>query len=128
MADDEWAVQAKGIFSKYDANGDGFIDQDELSTILMAISDKFTKGDVSRLIKEADVNKDQRLSYTEFIDWLTGGKKDSLGRSVMENSEALLNLFNVYDRDGTCMITTTQFQECHVILQAALRSVLDEDP
>jgi len=128
MGDDEWVEEAKTIFAKYDVNGDGHIDEEELAALLMAISDTFTEGDIKRLLKEADKDADNRVSYDEFIEWLTGGTKKSLGLATLHHSPALMLIFNVYDKERTGVITTKQFQECHVILQAAVRSVLDEDP
>lgn len=124
-----WAEEAKGLFIKYDANGDGCMDEDELGALLMAMSDKFTKDDIRRMLREADTNGNGRVEFSEFIDWVTGSTTESLGRAVVENTKGLELLFTVYDRDRTTTITARQFEECHVILQSAVRlvNVYDED-
>lgn len=119
--DDAWAEQAKGIFLKYDANGDGCIDEDELGLLLQAISDKFTKADVRVMLRAADTDGSNKIEFSEFINWLLGPSKESLGRAVTENASSLELLFNVYDKEHTGVISMRQFEECHCILQAALR-------
>jgi Ca2+-binding EF-hand superfamily protein len=123
------AEKAKGVFMSYDTNGDGYIDEDELGGVLMAISDKFTKKDIKVLMAAADANGDKRISICEFIDWLTGPAKGSLGKAVTESTKALEVLFNVYDKALTGKISEKHFEECHVVLQSALRlvDVMDED-
>lgn len=117
----EWADTAKAIFSKYDANGDKCITYDELGTLLSAISPEFTQKDVDALLKEADVNKDGKIQFEEFVDWLMRPAAMSLGRAVIGYSDCFKVLFEVYDKSSTGVILAADFMECHVLMQAALR-------
>jgi len=145
--DDTWTDEAKVLFSKYDTNGDGNIDEAEMGALLMAISDKFTARDIRKLFEAADGNGNGKIEFNEFLDWLNGGKCDaskslrasviesteamapqkSLARALTENSSALEVLFNVYDKDFSHSISGFHFQECHIILQAALRRAKFDD-
>jgi len=144
--DDTWTNEAKVLFGKYDTNGDGSIDEAEMGALLMAISDKFTARDIRILFKAADGDGNQKIEFSEFLDWLNGGKCDaskslrrasrnseemgaskSLARTLTENTSALEVLFNVYDKDLSDSITGFHFQECHIILQAALRRAKFDD-
>lgn len=127
VEDNEWAEQAKASFLKYDANGDGCIDEEELGLLLTAVSDKFTKKDIGRMLREADGNGDNRIQFSEFINWLSLPAKESLGGAALTYSKGLEHIFNVYDKEGSGRINAKHFQECHVILQASARIAEDDD-
>lgn len=55
------------IFENYDANGDGFISNDELSAVMKAVG---FDGDIDELLRMADMDGDGKISYPEFVDWL----------------------------------------------------------
>lgn len=55
-------------FQKWDANGDKFISRDELQKVLKSLG--MTEGEVDKVFSCADVNKDGKIDYTEFVSWL----------------------------------------------------------
>ncbi|XP_021343503.1 neo-calmodulin-like isoform X2 [Mizuhopecten yessoensis] len=63
---DETDQEMLAAFQVLDADGDGFITKDELIDFMSRFGDKKTESEIMDMIKEADVNKDGRISYTEF--------------------------------------------------------------
>eukprot|EP00928_Gymnodinium_smaydae_P097681 TRINITY_DN8907_c1_g5_i1.p1 TRINITY_DN8907_c1_g5~~TRINITY_DN8907_c1_g5_i1.p1 ORF type:complete len:842 (+),score=156.39 TRINITY_DN8907_c1_g5_i1:35-2560(+) len=62
-------------FKKWDKDGDGFINEDELRQVLLAVGGKADQtGDIIRV---ADKNKDGKLDYEEFLAWIFSGKDDA---------------------------------------------------
>lgn len=66
------ADSISSVFAELDRNHDGTITQDELMNLFQKIDGfhKWTEGDFLKLFHGSDLNKDGRLSYTEFVDWL----------------------------------------------------------
>jgi Ca2+-binding EF-hand superfamily protein len=120
-----WSEKAKQIFTNYDKNKDGCISEDELTALFEALADNLTPGDVKRLFKEADKDGNGNISFSEFIDWLMRPTKQSLGKAVLQFSEAFKCLFDVYDPDGSGFIDKAEFEEIHVLLQGSIRMTKD---
>jgi len=59
------------IFQRFDRNGDGTISRDEFASVFRAV-DKNAWDDqkLDALMKAADTNRDGKISYREFVDWV----------------------------------------------------------
>jgi Ca2+-binding EF-hand superfamily protein len=125
----KWAASAKETFARYDEDGKGWLSKKELANLLGVISCDFSDEDVDTLLKEADTNQDGKIQFSEFVDWLMAPAAMSLGRAVIGYSDCFKPLFDVYDKDASGFITPQHFEECHLLIQAALRlnSVDDDD-
>lgn len=76
MADDAKVIVDS--FKKFDANGDGFISRDELKRVLNAIStveEEFNDASVDALLLASDTNRDGKISYEEFVKWVTSDEQ-----------------------------------------------------
>ena len=80
----EWA------FKIYDINGNGYINQSEIISIVNAIQrmtgrkdNRVSKTNVLKLFNEMDKNKDSRLSLEEFIN---GSRKDESFLYLLQTS------------------------------------------
>lgn len=56
------------LFKQHDANGDGTIDEAELTAVMSGIG--FTEEDCKKMFSEADMNKDGVIKYEEFVAWV----------------------------------------------------------
>ncbi|KAG5453331.1 Calmodulin [Clonorchis sinensis] len=54
-------------FNYFDKNGDGFISQDELRSVIRLFGDKLKNVDAEAIMNEADENGDGLLNYEEFL-------------------------------------------------------------
>lgn len=59
-------IQMKDAFTKYDTNSSGKIDHMELQNAFARIGQKMSIDEISRILKEMDINNDGEISFTEF--------------------------------------------------------------
>ncbi|CAL1543767.1 unnamed protein product [Lymnaea stagnalis] len=63
-------------FKVFDQNGDGVIDATELRTAMKNLGEPLSDKELNDMMKEADIDKDGKINYEEFIRiWLESGKK-----------------------------------------------------
>jgi len=61
------------LFKRFDVNGDGTIEMDELSAVMKAIdAKKWTDSKLAQLMSIMDTDKSRSISYEEFVDWMCG--------------------------------------------------------
>ena len=58
----------KKAFKIFDKRGDGFIDEAELKHVMTNIGEEMTDGEITAMIKEADLDNDGKLNYDEFLN------------------------------------------------------------
>lgn len=128
--DEEWVEEAKALFAKFDENGDGCMSKDELTSLMTAISPGMNGSEIESLLEEADTNENGKIEFAEFVDWLCAPvERLTVGRAIIdkEYSKCFRCLFDAYDRDNTGEISAANFEECHCMLQGALRLAPVED-
>lgn len=54
-------------FKVFDKNNDGYINQDELRSVMSQLGEKLTAGELDEMIKEADTDGDGKINYVEFV-------------------------------------------------------------
>jgi ribosomal protein L40E len=59
---------ASAAFQRWDADGDGYINLQELKTVMVEIG--IPEGDVSKIFLLCDKNRDGMLDYEEFLSWI----------------------------------------------------------
>jgi len=110
----------KQAFQHWDLDRSGTISKEELEQVMRSIC-PMSEDEIDMLMQEADANGDGVIEYSEFVDWLTKPAKQSYGRAILDYSQILKPLFQVYDRKGTGSIGFEDFEECHAILQNSLK-------
>ncbi|KAK6308085.1 hypothetical protein J4Q44_G00213560 [Coregonus suidteri] len=60
------------LFRVFDKNGDGYIDLEELKTILESTGEAITEDDIEELMKDGDKNNDGKIDYDEFLEFMKG--------------------------------------------------------
>merc|ERR1711962_1190809 len=58
--------EMKSLFNMSDIDRDGFITEKEISTVMKNLGEKVRKKDLRKMVKEADKNKDGKISFPEF--------------------------------------------------------------
>jgi len=129
--DEEWVAEAKALFARYDQDGDGCMSIEELTILMAAISPGMNASEIESLMEEADTNENGRIEFGEFVDWLCApADKLTVGRAIIDKQylKCFKCLFDAYDRDKTGEISAANFEECHCMLQGALRlTSVDDD-
>ncbi|KAK7499746.1 hypothetical protein BaRGS_00009087 [Batillaria attramentaria] len=65
----DYSAKAKALFKKYDTNGDGVLDRDELRRLLRDLSGgKMTDSEMDQILRDADKNGDNKIALDEFIN------------------------------------------------------------
>lgn len=72
--DSDSETELKEAFRVFDKNGDGFISPAELRHVMHNLGEKLTDEEVEDMIKEADLDGDGLVNYSEFVLILTSGK------------------------------------------------------
>lgn len=64
-------AELKEVFCAFDSDSDGFISPSELFNVLKGLGEKITLREAEDMVKEADLNKDGKVDYSEFRAILT---------------------------------------------------------
>lgn len=72
------SAQLKEAFDKYDKDKSGTLEMDEVVKLASSLGAKTTKNDLEDLFKSIDVDRDNRLSFNEFLAWYRVGKHSKL--------------------------------------------------
>ena len=70
---DDYALSLKDIesaFKEFDKDRSGFIEVDELQDLMMNLGEKLTREEVQAMMKLADINKDGKIDYHEFVNMM----------------------------------------------------------
>lgn len=58
-------------FRVFDRDGNGFIIPDELKNVMASVGGKLSDGEVTEMIREADIDGDFQINYEEFVAMMT---------------------------------------------------------
>jgi len=64
--DENTDQEMKNLFSMIDVNKDGFLSEKEIRTMMKNLGEKVCKKDIRKMVKEADKNRDGKISFDEF--------------------------------------------------------------
>mmetsp|Transcript_73504 Transcript_73504/g.172163 ORF Transcript_73504/g.172163 Transcript_73504/m.172163 type:complete len:505 (+) Transcript_73504:53-1567(+) len=114
------------IFKRWDEDHSGFIDRDELASIMYKVSPKLSADQIDVLLGCIDTNLDGVIDYREFMGWLTNRLAqytigDDGWITDFDLKELLKPLFEIWDKDGSGQVTREEFYELSQILQNSLR-------
>ncbi|CAJ1337451.1 unnamed protein product [Effrenium voratum] len=57
-------------FKTWDKDGSGFISKEELQEVFTRLGCKVSASELGKVLKDADADKDSKISYEEFVAWL----------------------------------------------------------
>lgn len=99
-------LSLKDAFDRFDVNKDGFIDKDELSTLLiefLELKNPPTEVQIGRIMKKVDIDQNGKIDFEEF-------KLMMHGRQDTKNQ--YLTTFRNFDTNGDGYITADELGEC----------------
>lgn len=64
--------EVQNLFEMIDLNNDGYLSEKEISTMMKNLGEKVRKKDIRKMVKEADKNKDGKISFDEFKAMIEG--------------------------------------------------------
>ncbi|XP_025094746.1 calmodulin-A-like [Pomacea canaliculata] len=67
----EFVENAREFFKQMDTSGDGYLDKKELRELLNRCGQKLPEEDLNKILQEADKNRDNKISFDEFIEACT---------------------------------------------------------
>ena len=82
------AVQLKANFDRYDADHSGFITANELKAIYSSAGGQLNDDTIKRISDQYDKNKDGKISYSEFHEFMTGVPDTSNATGVTIHSKS----------------------------------------
>jgi len=68
---DKSTASILNAFYSWDVDGNGYITQDELASVLISLDPSFTHEQASVLLAKADGNQDGNIDYVEFAAWIS---------------------------------------------------------
>jgi len=93
-------------FQYFDADQSGFINLEELGTLLQAVGQNPTQERVRELLAEADNDNSGTLSFPEFLNLWYSTLKD-----IEVESALIAKAFNFFDKDGNGELSLSEFRE-----------------
>eukprot|EP00442_Polarella_glacialis_P028182 CAMPEP_0115067792 /NCGR_PEP_ID=MMETSP0227-20121206/11602_1 /TAXON_ID=89957 /ORGANISM="Polarella glacialis, Strain CCMP 1383" /LENGTH=425 /DNA_ID=CAMNT_0002453929 /DNA_START=34 /DNA_END=1311 /DNA_ORIENTATION=+ len=112
------SAEIKGIFQRYDRDGDGSISRNELATVLRALG-TMQDSEIDTVFAHMDKNHDDKIQYEEFIDWFAS-ESDPGAHALMAPQSGGMTLQDVFssycgkepDMDGKTFAKL--FKDCHL--------------
>lgn len=104
---DAMSNRVREVFQRFDSDGGGYLDRDELARVFRTLDYNFTLANIDALIRELDSGGDGKVSQREFMVWLKRGSDwakrvtRSLARETGQaREERIRKAFNKYDSSG----------------------------
>ncbi|XP_054446763.1 calmodulin-like [Pteronotus mesoamericanus] len=101
----EQVAEFKAAFTRFDKNGDGTINVQELGDVLRTLGQNPTEDELKNIIAQVDTDGDGAISFPEFLAAMAKRMK-SLGGQL-----DLQEVFRAFDLDGDGYITIDELKQ-----------------
>ena len=61
----------RDVFNVFDANGNGFIDRNDLRNLMKKLAQDLTEEEIEQIMEEVDQDRDDKISFDEFRTLVT---------------------------------------------------------
>lgn len=102
------AARLRDLFKRFDKDGGGTLDLDEMSSVFRVLMPCLTFRDIALLMKELDTGGDEKVSRMEFLAWLQKGspkalevKKEIIATTGIRWEQRIRRAFQTYDIDNS---------------------------
>mmetsp|Transcript_51930 Transcript_51930/g.155858 ORF Transcript_51930/g.155858 Transcript_51930/m.155858 type:complete len:681 (-) Transcript_51930:308-2350(-) len=95
-------------FAAFDHSGDGYIDTDELGSLMAKIGTPLPEEKLQGMMTALDENKDGKVCKDEFISWYAD---QVAGDDNLTLEEQVHIIFEMFDEDGTGEISIAEFHD-----------------
>eukprot|EP00930_Biecheleria_cincta_P071083 TRINITY_DN58634_c0_g1_i1.p1 TRINITY_DN58634_c0_g1~~TRINITY_DN58634_c0_g1_i1.p1 ORF type:complete len:513 (+),score=115.24 TRINITY_DN58634_c0_g1_i1:64-1602(+) len=122
---EQWEKLVDGYFKSWDTDGGGTIDKEELESVLHRVMVTVQDSDVDRIFAAIDVKGEGEIDLDQFNAWITNrtaAKTVAIDGFIEDFNlrEAVLPLFQVFDKNGDGTISSGELATFSLILTNAL--------
>ncbi|KAM5338852.1 calmodulin-alpha-like [Glossophaga mutica] len=122
---EEQVAEFKAAFTRFDKNGDGTINVQELGDVLKALGQNPTEDELKNIIAQVDTDGDGAISFPEFLAAMVKRMKSWGGE------QDLKEVFQAFDLDGDGHITIDELKQAMVrmgqkLTQEELEAMIQE--
>lgn len=100
-------AEFRRMFKLIDSNNSGTIETAELGDFLTLLGEHVEDGQAELLLAELDSDGSGQIDFEEFVAWMSV-RQECEAMSVEETAKAM---FDIFDTEGTGVITALNFQE-----------------
>jgi calmodulin len=100
---DSFALASKAAFDKFDQDGSGKIDRDELGQVLSSLGHDHTSEELDAIMAEIDADGDGSIALAEFTSMLKS-------LTSKKNEDDLREAFQVFDEDHSGSISSDELR------------------
>lgn len=108
-------------FRAADQNANGTLSRPEVGSLMRKLVCTIKFSEVEAMMKVADVDKDNQISYAEFVKWLPTHAPETVRKAIASslntNQDVLKAVFRVWDKNGDGSISATELRR---VLQSAI--------
>jgi len=120
---DAMSARVREVFQRFDSDGGGYLDKDELSRVFRTLNSDFTFKDIEALCKELDRGGDGKVSHKEFLHWLKKGTElaQAVSKAILRETgeareERIKKAFQAYDATGDGSLNIEELRQTLKVL------------
>ncbi|XP_030885537.1 calmodulin-like protein 5 [Leptonychotes weddellii] len=102
---EEQVAEFKAAFSRFDKNGDGTVNTQELGAVMQALGKDLSEAELKELIAQVDTDGDSVISFQEFLAEVVKRMKSWGSEQDMQE------VFCTFDLDGNGRISVDELKQ-----------------
>ena len=110
----------KEAFNLFDKDGDGFINTNELASVLRSLGQNNTEAELQDMISEIDGDGNGSIDFPEFLTMMAHKMKEN-----NNNKDEIHEIFKVFDKEGNGFISVAELS--HVMTNLLGEELTEEE-